>query len=102
VVYELILPAELTMAPGVDNEPAVAWSWTHDDFYGHHLGSAQRLPNGNTLITEGDYGFWEVTATGEVAWKYDYEGEGIDEVPGAAVWRGYHVEKDDPALSFLN
>lgn len=101
VVYELALPGELTQAPGVANEPTVFWSWTHEDLYGHHLGSAQRLPGGNTLITEGDYGYWEVTGDGQVAWKYNYEGEGIEEVPGAAVWRGYSLEKNDPALGFL-
>lgn len=101
VVFELILPAMLTQEPGVGNEPLVFWSWTHDDLYGHHLGGAQRLPGGNTLIAEGDYGYWEVTAAGQVVWKYDYEGEGIAEVPGAAVWRGYGIEKDDPALDAL-
>ena len=29
-----------------------------------------RLPNGNTLICEGDYGYWEVTKDKEVVWKY--------------------------------
>ncbi len=101
VVYELVLPAHLTQQPGVANEPTVHWSWTDPDLFGGHLGSAQRLPGGNTLIAEGDYGFWEVTATGEVAWKYRYEGEGIAEVPGAAIWRGYSIEKDDPALTHL-
>lgn len=101
VVYELVLPPDLTQQPGVANEPAVFWSWTDPDLFGGHLGSAQRLPGGNTLIAEGDYGFWEVTAAGEVAWKYRYEGEGIVEVPGAAIWRGYSIEKDDPALTHL-
>ena len=101
VVYELQLPPVLACEPGVDTEPTVAWSWTHPGLYGHHLGSAQRLPGGNTLIAEGDYGYWEVTSDGQVAWKFDYEGEGILEVPGAAVWRGYGIEKDDPALAAL-
>jgi hypothetical protein len=102
IVYELALPAVLDHEPYDDNEPTVVWSWSHEDFYGNHLGGAQRLPNGNTLIAEGDFGYWEVTRTGQVVWKYDYEGTGIDEVPGAAVWRGYGIELDDPALAHLD
>ena len=35
------------------------------------LSSAQRLPNGNTLIDEGAYGrIFEVTADGEIVWEY--------------------------------
>jgi len=40
-------------------------------FYSEWCGTAQRLPNGNTLITESDYGrAFEVTATGEIVWEY--------------------------------
>jgi hypothetical protein len=40
-------------------------------FYSFNLGSAQRLPNGNTLICEGAPGrLLEVTGTGEIAWEY--------------------------------
>jgi hypothetical protein len=35
------------------------------------MGSAQRLPNGNTLITEASFGrFFEVTKEGEIVWDY--------------------------------
>ena len=101
VVFELALPATFEMQSNSDTEPTVVWSWTDDAFYGDHLGGARRLPNGNTLIAEGDYGYWEVTSEGQVVWKYNYEGVGIEEVPGAAVWRGYGIEKDDPALAHL-
>ncbi len=40
-------------------------------FYSSFMSSAQRLPNGNTLITEGDYGrIFEVTTDGETVWEY--------------------------------
>ena len=40
-------------------------------FYSSFISSAQRLPNGNTLITEGSDGrLFEVTAEGEVVWEY--------------------------------
>ena len=40
-------------------------------FYTASRGSAQRLPNGNTLIAESDSGHaFEVTAGGEIVWDY--------------------------------
>jgi hypothetical protein len=42
--------------------------WT---FMSFHMSSARRLPNGNTLICEGDYGrLFQVTAAGEIVWEY--------------------------------
>ena len=41
------------------------------DFYSYHLSSAQRLPNGNTLICEGAKGkFFEVTPEKGIVWEY--------------------------------
>jgi hypothetical protein len=35
------------------------------------MSNAQRLPNGNTLICEADFGrLFEVTAQGELVWEY--------------------------------
>jgi len=40
-------------------------------FYSPFISSAQRLPNGNTLITEGSDGrIFEVTAQHEIVWEY--------------------------------
>lgn len=40
-------------------------------FYSPFIGGAQRLPNGNTLITEGGFGrMFQVTKEGEVVWEY--------------------------------
>jgi len=42
-----------------------------EDFYSRAQGAAQRLPNGNTLITDSDSGLlFEVTPEGEVVWEY--------------------------------
>jgi len=50
------------------------WNYTAEnptDFFAINLGSAQRLPNGNTLICQGPQGlFFEVTAEKEVVWQY--------------------------------
>jgi hypothetical protein len=41
------------------------------DFYSYTRGSAQRLPNGNTLVCESDKGrVFEVTEEGEVVWVW--------------------------------
>jgi len=40
-------------------------------FFSGSISSAQRLPNGNTLICEGDDGrIFEVTAQHEIVWEY--------------------------------
>lgn len=52
----------------------IVWEYAADppeDFYSYGKGSAQRLPNGNTLICEGDRGrVFEVTAGGEIVWDW--------------------------------
>ncbi len=52
----------------------IVWSYRAPhpyDFYTRGRGSNQRLPNGNTLITESDTGrVFEVTPDGEVVWEY--------------------------------
>ena len=40
-------------------------------FFSYYIGSAQRLPNGNTLIDEGTNGrVFEVTNTSKIVWEY--------------------------------
>jgi Arylsulfotransferase (ASST) len=50
------------------------WSYTADppeDFYSESLSSAQRLPNGDTLICEGNSGyFFEITMNKTKVWEY--------------------------------
>jgi len=52
----------------------VEWEYVGDpreDFFSYSRGSAQRLPNGNTLICEGDKGkVFEVTGEGEIVWEW--------------------------------
>ena len=41
------------------------------DFFSPFISGARRLPNGNTLITEGNSGrIFQVTSEGEVVWEY--------------------------------
>ena len=58
-------------AYGPENPGYIYTDPTPADFYSHILSSAQRLPNGNTLICEGINGrFFEITPTEEIAWEY--------------------------------
>lgn len=88
-VYELLIPNNFDMMPNSNNELPVIWSFTDKDLFSPKVSSAYRLKNGNTLITEGTYGFWEVTKTKEVVWKF--HGQGF-------YWRGYGYRKNDQAI----
>lgn len=50
------------------------WSYSGDAssmFFSKMCGAAHRLPNGNTIITESDYGrAFEVTPAGEMVWEF--------------------------------
>ena len=50
------------------------WRYTTEnpgDFFAGYLSSAQRLPNGNTLICDGDHGlFFEVTLEKKTVWSF--------------------------------
>ena len=49
----------------------LVWSYSAMNFFSFNISSAQRLPNGNTLITEGFPGrVFEVTGEGEIVWEY--------------------------------
>ena len=54
-------------------------AWLYADpgvFYSNHLSGAFRMPNGNTLITEGTSGYiFEVTFWKSEVWDYDMSGE---------------------------
>lgn len=52
-------------------EGRIVWRYGAEDFFSKTRGSAQRLPNGNTLITESDTGYaFEVTPEGERVWVF--------------------------------
>jgi hypothetical protein len=53
---------------------AVTWEYRDsppENFFTPFMGSAQRLPNGNTLVTESAFGrIFEVDRSGQVCWEY--------------------------------
>ncbi|MGY8919991.1 MAG: aryl-sulfate sulfotransferase [Flavobacteriales bacterium] len=94
-IYELQMPTSLQLLSNSNNEPDIVWSFTNEDLFANKLSGAVRLSNGNTLITESDYGLWEVTNEGEVVWKYKKDEE------ASFIWRSYHYEPDSDAISNL-
>jgi hypothetical protein len=61
-------------------------------FFSNLMSAAQRLPNGNTLITEADVGrIFEVTKCGEVVWEYAPSWVDSSQFMGIAVYRAYRV-----------
>lgn len=91
-VYEFKMPENFELKTDASNEPEIVWSFTNPDLFHDKFSGAVRLQNGNTLICEGDFGFWEVTPNGEVVWKYN----------GAKnFWRGYGYALDSPAILSL-
>jgi hypothetical protein len=92
-VFELELPNTFQLSTTSSNEPQILWQFTDPNLYYDLISGAVRLSNGNTLITEGDYGFWEVTPQKEVVWKYSGQGQ--------SYWRGYAYGFSDPAIISL-
>ena len=73
----------------------VVWEYTNPTFFSKTRGSAQRLPNANTLITESDTGHvFEVTPGGERVWEFS--NPALDEQGNrAAIWRATRFAADE-------
>lgn len=49
----------------------IVWAYRDKGFYSRARGSAQRLPNGNTLVTQSDTGYvFEITRGGRKVWEF--------------------------------
>lgn len=81
IVYELKLPEKYSTT----EKPNVIWSFTSPKLYAGKISGAVRTNNGNTLIAEGDFGYWEVTKDKELVWLYEKSG---------FYWRGYAYNKN--------
>lgn len=77
-------------------------------FYSFYISGAQRLANGNTLITEGSTGrVFEVTSSGELVWEYVslYHDLAFDTLPGLLrfendIYRAYRIPHDAVPIAF--
>ncbi|MHB8466065.1 MAG: aryl-sulfate sulfotransferase [Acidimicrobiales bacterium] len=84
----------------------VEWSYYGQPilaFYSFMISGCERLPNGNTLITEGATGrLFEVTAEHETVWEYVSPWIMPSPFgPTSAVFRAYRIADDDPRLGGL-
>ena len=72
----------------------LVWSYAGPRFYSSNISGAQRLPNGNTLVTEGASGrLFEVTKESQIVWEYIYpQFSGANSSNG--VYRGYRLPYD--------
>jgi len=90
----------------------VTWRYPEEldtNFFSPNFSSAQRLPNGNTLICSGANGtFFEVTSEGKIVWWYvnPVTSNGPlrqnDEVADNAVYRCYRYSTDFPGFKGLD
>lgn len=79
----------------------VVWSYQSDNFFSERMGTNQRLPNGNTLITESEKGkAFEVTPKNVIVWEFVNPRKAGDEDKLVATL--YDLIRIDPGrLSFL-
>ena len=70
-IMELKLPLRSDGSYDWSQEAEIVWSYAADGFHSNYVSGVQRLPNGNTLITEGAHGrLIEVRPDGEVVWEF--------------------------------
>ena len=82
---------------------SIAWEYNAEksnrpiwSFFSHYISSAQRQPNGNTLICEGANGrIFEVTPDGEIVWEYVNPFPNVTgKVPNSTIFRAAKVEEN--------
>ncbi|MEM7203998.1 MAG: aryl-sulfate sulfotransferase [Planctomycetota bacterium] len=92
-VVEIVLPVDGTgqfmLTPGGAYGPAApVWSYSDPGFYSQIMSSAERLPNGNTLICSGRQGHvFEVTSSGQTVW------ETFETVGTASLFQAHFVKR---------
>ncbi|MCU0850102.1 MAG: aryl-sulfate sulfotransferase [Candidatus Thermoplasmatota archaeon] len=106
-IEEITTPIEANgtyyLSPGSTYGPTQStWSYIAEnplDFFAINLGSAQRLPNGNSLICDGPQGrFFEVTNEKEIVWEYENQ---IPDPFDHHVFKVHRYGPEYPGLRFL-
>jgi hypothetical protein len=70
----------------------LVWSYANPRFFSTNISGAQRLPNGNTLITEGAPGrVFEVDSEGRIVWEYMVTYFSQSPRPTNSVYRAYRL-----------
>ncbi len=85
------------------DQDVLVWNYTAspaESLFAERISGAQRLPNGNTLITEGTTGrVIEVTPSGKTVWEYRVPSSGNRE---ASIFRAERYAPDYPAFTDKN
>jgi hypothetical protein len=106
-VEEIVLPVDSAgrYALGPDKKygpDRAVWSYSAPnaaDFYSVNISSAQRLPNGNTLICAGAPGIiFEITPENKVVWQYNLPPFGNGQ-NARNVFRAYRFSASYPGLA---
>jgi hypothetical protein len=107
-VYEFAPPVDATGKYSIPSsgpfEPAgPVWSYSNPaSLQATNLSGAERLENGNTLISAGPQGrLFEVTPSGNVVWEYwsPYSNSGLN---GFSIFRAVRIRADHPSLAGRN
>lgn len=93
-IYEIKLPEDFSSEDDIE----VVWSFRHPDLFSGYISGATRLPNGNTLIAEGDFGFWEINKDKEIVWQYHYNALYPEKARFGIAWRPYRYTEDSPEI----
>ena len=81
----------------------IVWKYQEQNlyyFFSPYISGAQRLPNGNTLICEGNFGrLFEVTSEGQLAWEYvnphfNVPPDSPNSAPSNSVFRAFRYTSD--------
>ncbi len=91
--------------------------WTYQEqppeaFFSSFISGIQRLPNGNTLVDEGDKGYlFEVTDQGDLVWQYQnpidnsgilFQGDAVPAAPATSLFRASRYPSNHPAFTGRN
>jgi hypothetical protein len=96
--------AELPFSRVIEIDPQtndIVWQYRDNppyNFFSPLMSGTCRLPNGNTLITEGAFGrLFEITPAGEVVWEYinPHFPPALDGLPDNSVFRASHYLADE-------
>lgn len=98
-IDEILIPQNsdgtYNLAPNTANLPENAiWSYDNELIFSSRLSGANRLPNGNTLITAGRDGtLFEINESGTILWQYQNPIEG-----NAGIFKVNKYAKNHPAF----
>lgn len=80
-----------------NSQPVIVWEYINSEIKSPILSGAERLPNGNTLISSGVHGLIiEVTPEDHIVWQFQLANS------PSRIWKTYSYEKDFEGIKALN